>query len=258
MSLISSSPGFICGIPRQIPSLQCWLDAADPAGNGTQPATGSAFATWVDKSGRSNHFTQAVGVSQPLFITGVQNNLPGIRFDGTNDSMNRDALSSIMNGTDKAITVFAVCIPRNIAATKALWSTANGGALNTANAMLMHRITGGNAWSLLKRDNVPATKFDTAGAFALANPYISVMRVNAGGTTADLTINTTKIMNAVDIDVGVCTITNFYLGALVGSNGGTQFWNGDILEFFILDGAATDAQITIGKNYLSQKWGIAV
>lgn len=244
--------------PHEIGNVVSWGDANDPAGNGTHPSPSSALATVVDKSGRANNFVQLTGASQALFIPNVQNGLPAIRFDGVNDSMSCNALSSIMTGTDRVITVFAACIPRNSATTRTLWSTSNNGAPNTSGATFQHRINTGGTWGLVKRDNAATLKNNIAGAYTLATPYISVVRVNAGGTTGDVTINAVKIMNGVDIDLGACTITNFYLGTLAGSNGGTQFWNGDMLEFFMLDVSASDSQVAAGKKYFSQKWRIAV
>jgi hypothetical protein len=40
--------------PTNFSSLQLWLDAQDPNANGSVPSNGTAFTTWLDKSGKNN------------------------------------------------------------------------------------------------------------------------------------------------------------------------------------------------------------
>lgn len=41
--------------PTLFSSLQLWLDAQDPNANGSVPSNGTAFTTWLDKSGKNNN-----------------------------------------------------------------------------------------------------------------------------------------------------------------------------------------------------------
>jgi len=64
--LVSSLQPVIASFsPTSIAGCQVWLDGADPAGTGVQPANGAAVSTWVDKSTRSMNGT-AVGTA-PTF-----------------------------------------------------------------------------------------------------------------------------------------------------------------------------------------------
>lgn len=48
---------------------------------------GDLVSQWDDRSGNARHLAQATGTKQPLWISSAQNSLPGVRFDGTSDSM---------------------------------------------------------------------------------------------------------------------------------------------------------------------------
>ncbi len=50
-------------------------------------ADGAAVATWTDESGMTNHATQATAANRPTYRAGVQNGLPVVRFDGTDDRL---------------------------------------------------------------------------------------------------------------------------------------------------------------------------
>jgi hypothetical protein len=65
--------------PLTISGCQVWLDGADPAGTGVQPANAAAVSTWVDKSGRSMNGT-AAGTGTPTFDSSRR----AISFSGAN------------------------------------------------------------------------------------------------------------------------------------------------------------------------------
>jgi hypothetical protein len=66
--LVSSLPSVVTAFsPTSITGCQLWLDAADPAGTGVQPANGAIVSTWVDKSLNGRN---ATGVNNPTYSSG--------------------------------------------------------------------------------------------------------------------------------------------------------------------------------------------
>lgn len=72
----SASAAFV---PTDIAGLSLWLDASDAS---TISDTGGAVSEWRDKSGNTNHATQATPANQPTTGTRTQNGLNVIDFDG--------------------------------------------------------------------------------------------------------------------------------------------------------------------------------
>lgn len=63
------------------------LEARWRASEITGLADGAAISQWDDESGNANHLVQASGGLQPLYKTGINNGLPAVRFDGTDDEL---------------------------------------------------------------------------------------------------------------------------------------------------------------------------
>src|SRR5690242_3056608 len=76
-----------------VPSAALWLDAADVDGDGNSgnnPLSGAPISTWVDKANTVQGVqsaTQGTVARQPTYITGFQNGMPVVRFDGVNDAL---------------------------------------------------------------------------------------------------------------------------------------------------------------------------
>ena len=90
-------PGNSGFTPMDFSGLRLWLDASDLNGTGDLLALppGGVVSRFKDKSGQANDATQSVLTSQPSFIHGALNNLPNIRFDGTNDYLQFEKLETI-------------------------------------------------------------------------------------------------------------------------------------------------------------------
>ena len=63
--------------PTQLSSLQLWLDATDPYGNGTIPAQSTPITSWSDKSGLSRNAT--ANTNNNFFISSCISARPSIR-----------------------------------------------------------------------------------------------------------------------------------------------------------------------------------
>ena len=89
-------------VPTQISGCQLWLDATDPLGNGIPPSNGAGLSIWKDKS---TNGLSGTAVSSPTYQTNVQNGLPVIRFNGTNQYIN---FGNVLNLGTNGLTVFMV------------------------------------------------------------------------------------------------------------------------------------------------------
>ena len=69
--------------PAQI-TTELWFDAADSS---TITTAGGSVSAWNDKSGNARNATQATAANQPTHSATGFNGLPGITFDGINDTM---------------------------------------------------------------------------------------------------------------------------------------------------------------------------
>ena len=79
--------------PEDLSGLTIWLKSDAITGlSDDDPVT-----TWEDQSGNANDFTQSTASKKPTYKTSIQNSLPAVRFDGTDDGM---LISSIALNTD--------------------------------------------------------------------------------------------------------------------------------------------------------------
>ncbi len=77
--LAATAPVPAQSLPSDLPGLQLWLDADDPATITTEP--GGLVSSWKDKSGNAYHATQVTADRQPTVAPGVLGGRPAIRFD---------------------------------------------------------------------------------------------------------------------------------------------------------------------------------
>ena len=86
-----------------------WLKADDGV-----TLTSSAVSTWADQSGNGRDFTQSTAGYRPTNPSSVQNGLPGVLFDGTDDYLSRAAF---LSGTTNAEWFFVCQSTRTAAST---------------------------------------------------------------------------------------------------------------------------------------------
>lgn len=82
--------------PLSLSGLALWLkgDAGTLKTGGGAAASGDPVATWQDQSGNSYDVTQATTAAMPTLLTGAQNGLPVLSFDGTDDYLRSVVLPS--------------------------------------------------------------------------------------------------------------------------------------------------------------------
>lgn len=89
--------------PRMLSGLAAWYDAATPASmfdattGGTAVADGGAVARFEDLSGNGYHLTQGTANNRPLRVDNVINGRGVLRFDGTNDFVERASAAGVFS-----------------------------------------------------------------------------------------------------------------------------------------------------------------
>ena len=213
--------------PTDLTGLILWLDADALTLNDDDPVS-----TWDDQSTSSNDFTQTL-TARPTYKTSIQNSLPIVRFDGTNDYL--DAGTAI-DADDS--TVFIVC----------------------------NRTTGTGWRCILAADGVAMySSNDTAAAYTF---YVggagrntlwfsgSVFQIfTLRSFTQDSVLSqTSRIDGFPAFSSGGTAKTETY--TTLGSDDGIQFHGGDIAEVLIYDSALTLPEIEDVEAYLLDKWGL--
>lgn len=105
--------------PSDITGLNLWLYADAITGLSDDDAVG----TWADQSGNGNDATQGTAGQKPLYKTNIQNSLPVVRFDGTDDVMVVSDGASLQSAK---ITLFVACKPDATAVYDTIITKASG------------------------------------------------------------------------------------------------------------------------------------
>jgi hypothetical protein len=225
--------------PTAIGGLQGWYkaDAITPV------ADGAAVGTWPDSSGNGRNATQATGGNQPTYQTLEKNNLPVVRFDGSDDML--DSTCPIGGATQ---TVFVVAKITDFSAARTLVGPQSGAGLQLranatsgAEAVLKSGTatigTGGTnliagQWYILQ-----ATYNHTTGAWALYGPVSTVT-----GTTANGSGTNVQTLSAASLRIG--------------RNGTSEPMLGDIAEVLVYNSVLSDTDRRRVENYLGTKWAV--
>jgi hypothetical protein len=197
-------------------------------------------------------FSQATVGARPIYRTNIQNSLPGVFFDGTNDVMAANAaLMSILGNNSR--TVFVVCRPTALA---------SGGAGSTWNRPQVFSNVGqfnGISVSPSASNNIfTAWDYDAAGVIK----NVSTVAV-APNTTVLLTHKHEKGVSSLSLNQGApvttsvlrdCTNTTIMQ---LGSNGaGSGFYQGFIFEILMYSRTLSALEIAQVETYLKTKWAV--
>lgn len=234
--------------PGDVDGLYAWYDADAISGLNN----GDPVSTWTDESGNARNQTQ-VDTARPTYQTNIQNGLPGVRFDGSNDYMN---VQVNYDNANPEITVALAAIPRAtqvgteflvVAGATAGWPW-QGWAQGTFGYMMQDY---GYRPHMLRGD---ATMQIWTGAPPTMNsPYFLAYRVDT--TDHRLRINGTD--DGVFVSVGGnFNFSHLWLGG--GSNGGTPafFPQWDYLEIVVYNSRISDLNLNRLDNYVNNKWAI--
>jgi hypothetical protein len=208
---------------------------------------GTTITQWVDQSDAS-HNLNSTSSKKPAWYSNVKNSLGALRYDGVDDCLNINPVA-YLDGIANA-SFYIVLKP-----TQTTGDTAMGTDTDEFKVF-----SDAGKWKvgmggITASETSPGTDADiSAGSWY----YIGVIYDGNAGTDTDklkLRINGTAV--ALDFSSGVSLIagagsTKFEVGCSSNSN----FFAGDIAEFFIFDATLASNEITNVETYLSTKWSI--
>jgi hypothetical protein len=166
----------------------------------------------------------------------------GLDFDGTNDYLEADGVSSIYTGTDEAHSSFVVVNSDAASTTQYILGIGSSTASNPLRNTLLH--SGGNiGWQV--RDDAGLLKTDLSANPYVANQTYLVSALNSG-TTIDFNTNSVINDNGTDADVGASTINTVHIGTR--ANSPTGYLNGSIQELVFYASDQSNNRFKIESN----------
>ena len=245
-------------VPTQVSGCVLWLDAADPNGTGVLPASGSAIASWKDKS--SNGFT-GTALNSPTYQANVQNNLPVIRFNGTNQYIN---FGNVLNLGTNPLAIFVITKFDTTNETGIIGKTAYTGA-DMRWALWYGKAAVGSSTTGVQ--NIYQDNAQSGSSLVSTNPATIGSQYNlysyfTNRTNFSLNLNGSLAQSATVTGTPTIFSTSYnLLVAAYADSGGvnprsTMYLNGDIAELLIYFTNQTTAQQQQVEGYLAWKWGL--
>jgi hypothetical protein len=251
-----------------LPGLSLHLDATDLA----TIAVGSGandVAAWFDKSGNSRDFIQLQAPNRPIWNAVGINNLPALRFSGTEFLSHTSNLLSGIQGE-----VFAVLTINSATAATVLCLSNASNVVGPLNIMRgWHNFSGNMGPAVFHRANNSVgdqeiigttTTIDTSGATSY------YMNWRSDGSNFGIRVNSIE-QSPLTIGTGSdngdwwgdhnSAVNTHTIGVILLASGGggpnpLQFFDGFLGELIVYDGVTlTPSDRAIVENYLINKWG---
>jgi hypothetical protein len=197
---------------------------------GTSTTTdGVAISQWNDQTAGAHHLTQGNATNQPLYKAAIQNGLPGVLFDGANDSIDNTTLT-----VSQPDTLFVVG--------KSLVTTASHNAIDGITTRQVVEIGPTSKWGMY----AGTAEVETATAADLLAHTFSVV-FNGASTT--MRLDGTAL--TVGSNPGAGALTGLRVGSFNNSLGN---WNGYVFEVLLYTGALSTTDQQTVESYLRSKW----
>jgi prepilin-type N-terminal cleavage/methylation domain-containing protein len=237
-----------------IPNLVIWLDAsASNSFDSAEAVDGTQITNWYDVNPHVTSkavVTQATTLDKPTYIAEAINNLPSVRFNGTNGCLTNTTLavgvhmsSFIVAKTSSVTAVFRRLISIS---TGYFVGIGNGTPAPVGQFAVFYNDGGGfNHTAGFGADSVLTVDKDyvfsaTLNALGINKGYINGVDVGSPPTTPE-----SKVVSS-----------GMYVGC--HNTSGTQRWFGDIAEIIVFDRALSADERKAIEKYLGKKWGITV
>jgi len=248
--------GLKWGILPVTSGLQLWLDAADPAGNGTVPANGSNIPTWVDKSG--NGYNAARNGSNS-YTTNSLNGLGGMTLSGNIGFGNSPNFFTATTPTDiftQALTMFIVYVNSGTQTQyTGLLARQDTLSTNNGNPFQMYYT---NTTSILKliTSQYDAITFSNSYNIFQTTPTLLNITLNQTAQTMTMSANGSNYPlggggSWTPVDSG----TRITIGGRMDSN---ITFNGTLYEVLVYNTVLPQQQVNSIQSYLAKKWNISM
>lgn len=236
--------------PTSIGGCRLWLDAIDPAGNGSTPANGSILSSWIDKSGSS--LTVTGSSLQPTFFTTAFNGKPTVSFTAVQGSSYQtltNSSTSLFNSVSTMTIFMMMYIPG---------TTPNfPSPIALVNKVVIY-MKGGSAGGISAGNLYPWTY---NGSSTVANLNNNVSANNYYLCCFQFDTNQYFFMNGdlgtggpVSFSFGSGTNLPLYIGySSYNTNDG---FNGYLSEILVYTSTVTTTQRRLIEGYLAWKWGL--
>jgi hypothetical protein len=211
-------------------------------------ASNDPVGYWADQfaEGTLPAALQATGGSRPLYQASIQNGLPMLLFDGADDALLLDALSTYYTGTDQPFAAFFVAKAVDNTGTRRLF-----GMGRSTNVAPFHSVDSAAHFGQQRRDdaNTSANIVTTD----LPNTTCHVVVAWFDGTYGEVEVDGVVVANGA-MNVGAATLDRVTLGGLVRNAGLENPYSGYIGEVILYKGLLFAGDRIGIRNYLVQQW----
>jgi len=218
--------------PNSVSGLMLWLKADA----GITKDGSDLVSAWTDQSDESNDVSQGTGSKQPKWFDNIQNGLPIVRFDGSDDSLIR---ATFVNGSlTSPNTIFCV----------------NTMPSDSASERFVYNSGSGNHQAFLKsstnKDYIYAgASLVSADASDPTNFHYYTLTYN--GASSSIREDGAEIAAG---DAGTYAMNGIELGS--NHNSGSDYGDPDIGEILVYDSDITGDDLTNIEAYLAGRWGL--
>jgi hypothetical protein len=212
--------------------------------------TNGFVTTWYDQSGNGRDATQTTAANQPQIVSSgsviLENGKPAVQFDGSNDNLDANSLSSVFTGNDFLVSTANVyknngTLPTN--SDRALWGFGNSTTIIPTFFAGASSRNGINPGGLIGGRSDSSTEIRAYGA-NVANQ--SLQQSHSSFENQSIYINGT-LGDSVSVITGSVTLNNFSLGCLPRTTK-SIFFNGSIQEIILYNSNESSNRTGIESN----------
>ncbi len=207
----------------------------DAAAEVTKDAS-DLVSAWGDQSASNNDFSQGTASKQPLWVDGVVNSLPVIRFDGDMT----DAAAGVAPNADELVLSTSTSPKTVLIVNSTKGSNGLAGIWGDENADIGIRRDNSSAWQHPGNSNT----FSNSGDL-----YVNGEESNLAG------LNEFHILVATGPSAstfGDTSLGDYFYNSTVPP----RSWQGDIAEVLVYDRVLSDAELNEVGGYLADKYDI--
>jgi len=200
----------------------------------TKTSADGFVSKWYDQSGNDNHATQATTTAQPKIVSAGALITGGLDFDGTDDSLEANAVAASFTGTDQPLSAFAVGTV-DVSKAHYIWTLGN----SASDTSFMG--AGGNSgpYRAIERDSTATLANISGGTFSSESLVTYITTGNQRELFAD------GVSQASDsTNLAAKPFDQFQVGRLLRTTA-IAYWNGKISTVVLYDSDQTANRVGI-------------